>query len=744
MKRSRYETLTSRSLPKETVTRSLLREMIFPGVGTFALITLDNGSDGRPITLGPNSLVGLVSLLDDLAVRASAGEIAAVGITGTSKYLVAGADLQVLRSLHDPDMSRLMAELGHEVFNSLETVGVPTFAFINGTTLGGGLELVLAAHYRTVSTAVEAISLPEAYIGLVPGWGGVYRLPRLIGPDNAVKVMIENSLNNRVLTGREALMMGIADEIFEHATFLDDSLAWAEQLLKGTVPIAEQVAARRSKRSSVDYADWEAALNRGRAFVESRTSGAAPAPQLLLDLLELGKKSSQPESAAAEVGALTRLIQTAQFHDSVYAVLDLIQRRSKMKVGSEKKQQGHTVHKVGIVGAGLMASQLAVLFARQLQTPVVMTDVDQQRLDKGLAQVRQQIQKLVAKGQLSNEQAEQTTSWITGSVTKDVFADADFVIEAVFEEMSVKKKVFAEVEAVVPADCILATNTSSLSVTDMAADLRHPERLVGFHFFNPVAVMPLIEVIAAPKTGESVLRTAFVLGQALGKVPVLVQDAPAFVVNRILIRLLGEVISAFDEGTSADVADNALRSMGLPMTPFALLAMIGLPVAQHVTKSLHSAFGNRFRVSANQQVLIDNGIKSLWVQDGHGSKSVPQTTLDLLTFGNAPSTSENLLVQVQDALAHEIALILEETVVAAPEDVDLCMIMGAGWPLHLGGITPYLDRVGASVRVNGKTFHGQEHVAGKLPKPPAAEISMQKTTPSTTAIHAVTIQPSAF
>jgi 3-hydroxyacyl-CoA dehydrogenase len=353
-----------------------------------------------------------------------------------------------------------------------------------------------------------------------------------------------------------------------------------------------------------------------------------------------------------------------------------------------------------------MASQLALLFARQLKVPVVLTDIDQARVDKGVGYVHAEVDKLLAKKRISPDAANRTRALVTGSVSKEAFADADFVIEAVFEELNVKKQVFAEVEAIVSPECILATNTSSLSVTAMAADLVHPERLVGFHFFNPVAVMPLLEIVRAPKTDDAVLATAFELAKGLKKSAVLVKDAAAFVVNRILLRLMGEVTAAFDEGTPAEVADNALRPMGLPMTPFTLGAMVGLPVAQHVQESLHAAFGDRFTVSQNLQKLIDNGIKSLWAPENgpDGKPFIPAETLALLSFGTAPSTAEEVLRRTQDALAEEIGLMLDEGVVAGPEDIDLCMILGAGWPMFLGGITPYLDRVGASERVNGKRF----------------------------------------
>ncbi|MHA7189825.1 3-hydroxyacyl-CoA dehydrogenase NAD-binding domain-containing protein [Arthrobacter sp. MDT2-16] len=700
----RYDELAA-LVPTEIVTHSYVQDIPLPGGDVLALVTLDNDLDhAKPTTLGPNTLIEFGRTLESLKDRAARGEIAAVAVTGKPYFLVAGADLSTVKSVKSEHLGRLMAELGHEAYDLLADMGVPSFAFINGVALGGGLEIALAANYRTVSSGANGIGLPEAFIGLVPGWGGVYRLPRLIGPANAVKVMIENPLsNNRSLDGSSAHQLGIADALFEPADFVEQSLLWAARVLRDGE--ADVVARRRSELAHYDDAAWTGAVAAGRAFVEAKTGNAAPAPSRVLDLLEAGLTWTQEESAAAECAALAELMQTPEFHATVYAFLDLVQKRGKRPAGAPDRKLARPVSKVGVVGAGLMASQLALLFARQLKVPVVMTDIDQARVDKGVAYVHAEIDKMLGRKRLSQDAANRTKALVTGSVSKDVFADADFVIEAVFEELSVKKQVFAEVEAVVSPECVLATNTSSLSVAQMAADLVHPERVVGFHFFNPVAAMPLLEVVRAPTTDDTVLATAFVLAKGLKKNAVLVQDAPAFVVNRILGRMFGEITAVFDEGTDAATADNALRPMGLPMTPFRLLALVGLPVGQHVQESLHTAFGNRFHVSANQQKLIDAGVKGLWEKQDDGTETVPEQTLALMERGSTPSTADEVLRRTQDALADEIGRMLDEGVVAAPEDIDLCMIMGAGWPMHLGGITPYLDRVGASERVLGKTFH---------------------------------------
>ncbi|UOD82830.1 3-hydroxyacyl-CoA dehydrogenase NAD-binding domain-containing protein [Paenarthrobacter ureafaciens] len=692
--------------PDEVVTHSYVQDIELPdGAGTFAVITLDNGLDhSKPTTLGPNTLVELGGVLEALRDRAAKGEIVGVGVTGKPYFLVAGADLSAVKTLKEREHGLWMAQLGHEVYGTLANLGVPSFAFINGLALGGGLEIALQSTYRTVSTGAGALALPEAFLGLVPGWGGVYILPRLIGPENAVQVMIGNALNNnKTLTGPQAFELGIADAMFEPADFLEQSLAWAAGVISGrTAP---------DRQNAVDPADpavaerWASAVAAGRDVVEAKISNAAPAPGKVLDIMEANRTMTQAESAALECRTLADLMQSDEFRATVYAFLDLVQKRSKRPAGAPDRKPARPVTKVGVVGAGLMASQLALLFARQLKVPVVMTDIDQSRVDKGVAYVHAEVDKLLGKKRISPDAANRTKALVTGSVSKEAFSDADFVIEAVFEELSVKKQVFAEVEAIVSPECILATNTSSLSVTAMAEDLRHPERLVGFHFFNPVAVMPLLEIVRAPKTEDAVLATAFELAKGLKKTAVLVKDAAAFVVNRILLRLMGEVIAAFDEGTPAEVADTALRPMGLPMTPFTLSAMVGLPVAQHVQESLHAAFGDRFPVSQNLQKLIDNGVKSLWVAGPDGAPVLPEETLAILSFGQSPSTGEEVLRRTQDALAEEVGLMLAENVVAGPEDIDLCMILGAGWPMFLGGITPYLDRVGASERVNGKRFH---------------------------------------
>lgn len=351
-----------------------------------------------------------------------------------------------------------------------------------------------------------------------------------------------------------------------------------------------------------------------------------------------------------------------------------------------------------------MASQLAMVFARRLEVPVVMTDLDAERVEKGLAFVRDEYAKQVTKGRLTQDKANRLTALVSGSTDKAVFADADFVIEAVFENLDVKKQVFAELEAIVSDSCILATNTSSLSVTAMASDLTHPERVVGFHFFNPVAIMPLLEIARAERTDDASLATAFAVGKKLKKTCVLVKDAPAFVVNRLLNRYMGEIIRAVDEGTSFEVADTAMNRLGLPMSPFHLVQLVGPAVAFHVSETMHTAFPDRFYVSENLRALVAAGKTSVWVKGADGKESIDPDVLALFQQGDAALTADEVHDRIVDALADEIRRMLDEGVAGEPQDIDLCMITGAGFPMWDGGITPYLDRCGASERVAGRRF----------------------------------------
>jgi 3-hydroxyacyl-CoA dehydrogenase/enoyl-CoA hydratase/carnithine racemase len=680
--------VTAPEFPNEVVTKALLRLVAVPGLDRpAALITLDNGFDHtKPSSLGPAGLASLDAALD----AAFAADPSFVAVTGKPYIFCVGADITGMPLLSGRDQVLEIGRLGHRVFARLKDSTVPTFAFVNGAAMGGGLEIALHCHYRTLSSGVTAIAQPEVSLGLVPAWGGTQLLPNLIGIVGAAQVIVQNPLlQNRMLRAEQAHEMGISDVLFAPADFLERSLEWAASVVRGETTV---------QREPVDRSEmWDAIVGFARQQLDERLHGAAPAPYRALDLLALAKTAPFAEGTAAEDEALADLVLSDELRSGLYA-FDLVQRRAKRPAGAPNPALARDVTKVGIVGAGLMASQLALLFLRRLEVPVVLTDLDQSRVDKGLSYVYGEVDKLVAKQRLSAGKAAKLRGLVSGSVDRSAFADADFVIEAVFEELAVKKQVWAELEKIVSPECVFATNTSSLSVTAMAADLEHPERVVGFHFFNPVALMPLLEIARAERTDDATLATAFAVGKALKKSCVLVKDAPAFVVNRLLTRFQGEIFAAIDAGTPVAVADSALDPLGLPMRPLALLQLVGPAVANHVGGTLHAAFPGRFGVSENLRRVAESG-KALIVDD-----AINPEVAALLEVGNTPLTAEEVRENALTALAQEIRIMLDEGVVAEAADVDLCLLLGAGWPFHLGGITPYLDRTGVSERVTGQRF----------------------------------------
>jgi 3-hydroxyacyl-CoA dehydrogenase/enoyl-CoA hydratase/carnithine racemase len=685
----------------EVVTHSYVRDVPLASGGTLALVTLDNGRDHtRPSTLGPEGLLEFAAVLDALAERASEKEIVAVAVTGKPFILAAGADLSKVSEIPSHAVGKQMAQLGHFALGKLGELGVPSFVFINGLALGGGTEIGLNADYRTIDRSIAALALPEVFLGIIPGWGGAWLLPNLIGIENALKVVIENPLkNNRTLKGQEAFDLGIADAIFDPANFLEDSLRWADGVITGKIKVK-----RANEPGKVERAvKWDLAIGIARKSLESKIGTVAKSPYVALDLLKAAKNTDKKTGFAAEDEALADLVSGDQFRASIYA-FNLVQKRAKRPAGAPDKAIARPVTKVGVIGAGLMARQFALLFVRRLRVPVVITDLDQSRVDDGVGYIHREIDALLEKGRISRDESNRLKALVTGTTDKAEFADCDWVIEAIFEELEAKQAVFADVEKYVSAEAILATNTSSLSVEQIGAKLDHPERVVGFHFFNPVAVMPLIEVVNAPKTNQETLSTAMVTAGKLFKNAVITKDTPGFVVNRILAKLLGEAMHAVDTGTAFEVVDSSIKPFGLPMTPFELLELVGLKVGAHVLDTHHAAFPDRFFESANLHKLAELG--HIFERDAKGKiKGYDKKALQIVAGGTTPMTGDELLRRVEDGLADEIKRMLDDGVVAAAEDIDLCLILGAGWPFQMGGATPYLDRVGASERAFGGNFH---------------------------------------
>ena len=616
-------------------------------VDDVALVRIVGGADEtKPTFFGEAALRSLDALLTQL----ESGDYAAAVITGKPGFFAAGADITQFPGIA-AERARAGSRVGHELFARLSALPFPTVAAINGTCLGGGLELALHCTARTVLSSVRHIGQPEVFLGLFPAWGGTQLLPRLVGHDAAVKVIVTNPLRqNRLLKAGDAMEIGLADRLVEPPELLDASVAFARELAQEPV-----------NRPEPNWSDAETIFRRARTDVDDHVHGAAPAPYVALELVAGAREWTIEEGYRREEDAIAELLPGPQAQASIYAFHLVEQRAKRMRPGGEPRE----VKSVGIVGAGLMARQIAALVVKRLDVPIVIRDVTQEIVDDAIADIDSPL--------------------VSGTTTYEGFEGCDLVLEAVFEDLVVKKRVFAELEDVVSDDCILATNTSALSVTEIASDLRTPQRVVGLHFFNPVAVMPLVEIVRAQETGQTTLATAFDVATKLRKRPVVVADAPGFVVNRVLTRMTRVLMDALEHGTSVEDVDEAVMSLGMPMAPSVLLAMVGPRVANHVLETLHASWPDRFPLSPTLANYAAGNDEVVLVDDD-------------------PWPRELVVERVLEAVADEIHHLLEDGVVTEAADVDTCLLLGAGWPFFLGGITKHLDQTGLSERLFGHTF----------------------------------------
>jgi 3-hydroxyacyl-CoA dehydrogenase/enoyl-CoA hydratase/carnithine racemase len=622
-------------------------------VGPIALVTVDNGEDYRkPTTLGRSAFESAVALIDQL----ESGDWTAMVLTGKPFVFCVGADIDEFTHVRSAADALEGTRAGHDLFGRIRALPFPTVAAINGACLGGGLELALHCDVRTIASNVRHFGFPEVFLSIIPAWGGTQLVPKLAGPEAAIKLIVANPLRqNKLLSAPEALELGLVDRVLEPVEFVDESLTFAVEI----------VGAGGIERAEPDWSELDTLLRKARSRVDDAVHGATRAPYVALDLIAGAKEWTIDEGYRAEEDAMGDLLASPQAQASAYA-FTVVERRTKKGAGLGDVKP-RRVQKVGIVGAGLMATQLATLFVRRLEVPVVLRDLEQSRVDEAVETIREEVGK----------KKPFLATLISGGTGWEQFEGCDLVLEAVFEELAVKQQVFAEIRKVAP-DAILATNTSSLSVEEMGAH-------VGLHFFNPVAVLPLVEVVRTPQTTDEQLVTAFDVVKKLKKRGVLVTDAPAFVVNRVLTRMTTVLMDAIENGNTVEETDEAIMSLGLPMAPSVLLQMVGPRVANHVLETLHEAYPDRYPLSPTLANYADG-------KD------------EIVLRGDAKRTIDEIREDALEAVADEIRHLLDEGVVEAAADVDACLILGAGYPFFLGGITKHLDQTGISERVVGSTL----------------------------------------
>lgn len=647
-----------------------------PAGSRVAVLTLTNGSDRRPATLGP---VGLSNLDDAIESIRQAADHDAVIVTGDGRTFCAGANLDSLSNPPSIEAAGELAREGHRVFATLASLGIPTIAGINGTALGGGLELALHCTHRIALDTASPLGLPEVGLGLIPGWGGTTLLPALIGWDNALRVMVDNAITGTTLNAAAAVSLGIVDHL-------------VAEILTGGLDFVDSLASFRRSPAPVSTTSSGELVDTTAGRYAGRPGNPTAALEQLARVLTVVGHGSTADSFAAEDAALSTLMMTPEFPRRLYA-FRITSAATKTPAGTPDVPT-LPIARVGVVGAGLMASQIALVFAENLQVPVVISDVSQDRLDAAVARIDQWLATREAKGTLSALGRETIRERILPTLSLSDFSDCDLVIEAVFEDLAVKQEVFTQLEGIVRTTAILASNTSSLSIAAMAAFVTNSDRVVGIHFFNPISAMTLVEIARGTFESDTALATAVDVGRRLRKTPVLVADTPGFVVNRLLSTFLGESLRAVESGIDVDVVTNALLALRLPMSPFALIDLIGRVVTLKMMQSLVDSAPERFFVG---DALVE------LAKSNDGSPIADR----LVERGLTTRVSDGTAVHdtITDALAREVRIMLDESVVADVADIDVCMINGAGWPAAIGGLTPYLDACGASIRATGALFH---------------------------------------
>lgn len=682
-----------------------------------AYLTLDV-ADKRVNILTSEVMQELDRVVDHLATRDDIRAL--ILISGKEKNFIAGADVGEIKDVTDPTEGEEKARMGQMIFQKMHDLPFSVIAAIHGSCLGGGLELALACNYRIArEDAQTKLGLPEVKLGILPGFGGTQRLPRLVGIQDALDLI----LTGKTIDARRAYKIGLVDRALSNESPSLLLKAAAEEFATEVLEKGAEARVKKRRGASGLRALLLEKNPLGRKIlfqqvgsrVEKNTRGHYPAPLKALEAVERGLEMSLEDGLKLEARLLGELIVTEVCKNliSIYYLNEAL----KKDPGVERaKDEPRTIEQVGVLGAGVMGGGIAQLMAYN-DIPVRMKDINAEALGVGLERAKEVFRKAVEKKKLSEAEMNRKLSFISSTLDYSGFGQTDFIIEAVVEKVDVKKKVLAEIEAEVKDTTVLASNTSSLSITEMAEAVNKPERVIGFHFFNPVHKMPLIEVVRGEKTSDETTLTAVAFAKRLGKIPIVVKDSPGFLVNRILGPYINEATTLLEEGGRIDEIDQAMLDFGMPMGPLHLLDEVGIDVGYEVAHILHQAFRDRVRPSRVIEVMHEDerlgkkGGKGFYLYDA-GDKRVDPTVYPLLadvrgtekSFGKQEIQDRLVMIMLKEAV-----LCLEEGLVREPRDVDAGMIFGTGFPPFRGGLLRYADGLGLGTVVSKMENLHKEH-----------------------------------
>ncbi|MCH7760108.1 enoyl-CoA hydratase/isomerase family protein [candidate division TA06 bacterium] len=608
---------------------------------------------------------------------------------------IAGADIQEIEHIRSVEEAKEKAEKGKEILNSLQNFDRITIAVINGACLGGGLELALACQYRVASFGYRVkIGLPEVNFGILPGLGGTQRLPRLIGLTRALTMI----LSGKIISGREALRVGLIDRLFPEARLMEESLDFVYGLLEGK----EKVNRRRKKRVSQIFLEntpfGRAILySQAKKNVLRKTKGFYPAPLKALEVIKNTYGKNGPKGFLLESESFSELAVT-DVSKNLIKVFALNEEFKKFPWVRDPIQPVE-IHKCAVVGAGVMGGGIAQLLS-YYDIPTRIKDIHYDALKKALHTARGIYDSALKKRRLKKNQVDIKLGFISPTITYKGFENADLIIETVVEELAVKQKVFEELSQIVPRQAIIASNTSSLPITQIAEATHSEDRVVGLHFFNPVHRMPLVEIIKSSKTSDQTLATVIAFARRLGKVVIVVKDGVGFLINRILLPYINEAAFLLEEGMRIERVDQIARNFGMPVGPLELADEVGIDVGVKVAKRLEDAYGERMRVASILEKVQQKGLLGKKTQQGfylHKRKrKIPNPDIYQMMNSSIQKkiSDEVALKRMIYTMINEAARCLEEKVVDRPRTIDIGMILGTGFPPFRAGLLRYADSVG--------------------------------------------------
>jgi 3-hydroxyacyl-CoA dehydrogenase / enoyl-CoA hydratase / 3-hydroxybutyryl-CoA epimerase len=610
-------------------------------------------------------------------------------ISAKPSIFIAGLDLNLLRESTSPAEVRALIERGQAVMNRVAALPMPTVAAVHGAAVGGGCEICLACDYRIASPdRATKIGLPETQIGLLPAWGGSTRLPRLIGLPKALEII----LGGKTVPAKVALKLGVVDELSPVECLI---VAAMRKISKGKPFRPNHWLTNNALVVSVIAPRIHKQLLR-------KTRGNYPAVLKALEVVVRGISRPVAASLALERDAMLELAQTDACRNLI-RVFFMQERAKKRTLPVEVSQtRAKPIARTAVIGAGVMGAGIAQwISARQL--PVILRDINTEQVARGMAGIAKLYGDSVKRHTFTTREARDGLDRVSPAPLEVPLHQTDIVVEAAVERLELKKKIFQRLDELVSDNTILATNTSALPISEMAASTRHPERVVGLHFFNPVHRMQLVEVIAARQTAPEILQRALRFAQQIGKLPVVVKDSPGFLVNRILMPYLIEAGNLFETGASIADLDQVMLDFGMPMGPMRLLDEVGLDVSLHVAETLTAKFSGRMKIPDCLRKMSAGGL--LGRKSGRGfylheklkeAKPNPQISTYVQSDKARILPGEELQERMVFLMVNEAARCLEEQIVTDPADVDFAMIMGAGFAPFRGGPLRYTDAVGAA------------------------------------------------